>query len=78
MRRLSKDDEETFPVWQGMQYFASMFSGEAKLHHVDNLRYGHQEWTTVRDVLSAHLATSRPGLSMTEPPAPRPTAPRQH
>lgn len=55
-RQLSKaGDDEPFPAWQGMQYFVSMFSGEAELRHVDNDRYGAQEWTTVRDVLAAHL-----------------------
>ncbi|MBF4586312.1 NmrA family NAD(P)-binding protein [Curtobacterium sp. VKM Ac-2887] len=54
-RRLSKDDAEPFPAWQGMQYFVSMFSGEAELHHVDDDRYGPHDWTSVRDVLAAHL-----------------------
>jgi hypothetical protein len=39
-----------------MQYFVSMFSGQAPLYHVDNDRYGEHYWTTVRDVLAAHLA----------------------
>ncbi|MBA8990576.1 nucleoside-diphosphate-sugar epimerase [Curtobacterium pusillum] len=57
-RRLSRaGDDEPFPAWQGMQYFVSMFSGEAELRHVDNDRYGVQHWTTVRDVLAAHLGT---------------------
>jgi hypothetical protein len=55
-RRLSKDPDETFPAWQGMQYFVSMFSGQAQLHHVNNDRYGVQSWTSVRDVLRAHLS----------------------
>jgi uncharacterized protein YbjT (DUF2867 family) len=55
-RRFSKDPDETFPAWQGMQYFVSMFSGQAQLHHVDNERYGTHPWTTVRDVLAAHVA----------------------
>ncbi|ARC58005.1 hypothetical protein AS850_13045 [Frondihabitans sp. 762G35] len=59
-RRLSKNAEATFPAWQGMQYFVSMFSGEARLRHVDNDRYGELTWTSVRDVLDAHLATSTP------------------
>ncbi|PPB48673.1 NmrA family protein [Arthrobacter pityocampae] len=59
-RRLSKDEDETFPAWQGMQYFVSMFSGEAELNHVDNERYGPHDWTTVRDVLEAHLGTLSP------------------
>lgn len=55
-RRLSTaDDAEPFPAWQGMQYFVSMFSGEAELHHVANDRYGPHDWTTVRDVLAAHV-----------------------
>lgn len=55
-RRLSTaDDSEPFPAWQGMQYFVSMFSGEAELHHVANDRSGPHDWTTVRDVLAAHL-----------------------
>jgi uncharacterized protein YbjT (DUF2867 family) len=59
LRRLAKDPDETFPAWQGMQYFVSMFSGQAQLHHVDNDRYGAHEWTTVRDVLAAHVARER-------------------
>jgi nucleoside-diphosphate-sugar epimerase len=54
-RRVSRDEEATFPAWQGMQYFVSMFSGEAQLHHVNNDRYGPQAWTSVRDVLEAHV-----------------------
>ncbi len=54
-RRVSRDEEATFPAWQGMQYFVSMFSGEAELRHVDNERYGPQTWTGVRDVLEAHI-----------------------
>jgi uncharacterized protein YbjT (DUF2867 family) len=58
-RRLSKNPNEIFPAWQGMQYFVSMFSGQAQLHHVDNDRYGQHRWTTVRDVLEEHLTTQR-------------------
>ncbi|MEQ4518141.1 NmrA family NAD(P)-binding protein [Pseudarthrobacter sp. B907] len=57
-RRLSKDKGEAFPAWQGMQYFVSMFSGEAQLRHVDNDRYGPHAWTSVRDVLETHLQES--------------------
>jgi uncharacterized protein YbjT (DUF2867 family) len=59
LRRLAKEPDETFPAWQGMQYFVSMFSGQAQLRHVDNDRYGAHEWTTVRDVLAAHVAEQR-------------------
>ena len=54
-RSLSRDPDETFPAWQGMQYFASMFSGHAQLRHVDNDRYGPHAWTSVRDVLGDHV-----------------------
>lgn len=56
VKRLSRDPDETFPAWQGMQYFVGMFSGQAQLRHVDNDRYGAHTWTTVRDVLQEHLA----------------------
>jgi uncharacterized protein YbjT (DUF2867 family) len=58
-RRFAKDPDDTFPAWQGMQYFVSMFSGQAQLHRVDNDRYGEQTWTTVADVLRAHLAEEK-------------------
>ncbi len=57
-RRFSKNPDEAFPAWQGMQYFVNMFSGQAQLRHIDNDRFGGHEWTTVRDVLAAHLATA--------------------
>jgi hypothetical protein len=59
VRRFSKSSDATFPAWQGMQYFVSMFSGQAQLRHVDNDRYGDHAWTTVRDLLAEHLATSK-------------------
>ncbi|GAA1130581.1 MULTISPECIES: NmrA family NAD(P)-binding protein [Micrococcales] len=58
-KRLSKNPDETFPAWQGMQYFVSMFSGQAQLRHLDNDRYGAHTWTTVRDVLQEHLTQQR-------------------
>jgi len=54
----SRGSDEIFPAWQGMQYFVSMFSGQAQLHHIANDRYGHHAWTGVRDVLAAHLAVT--------------------
>jgi NAD(P)-dependent dehydrogenase (short-subunit alcohol dehydrogenase family) len=35
-----------------------MFSGQAQVHHVANDRFGVHDWTTVRDVLEAHLASA--------------------
>lgn len=55
MKAFTPTSDEPFPPWQGMQYFASMFSGDAVLHHVANNRYGNRPWTTARDVLAQHL-----------------------
>lgn len=52
-RAVSRDDEAPFPVWQGMQYLHSMFSGIGKLGPLDNDRYGQRHWTPVREVLAA-------------------------
>lgn len=55
MRRAAKSGDETFPAWQGMQYFVNMFSGDAQLRHVDGARYAPERWTTVRDVLATRV-----------------------
>lgn len=54
VRALMPASTEPFPPWQGMQYFASMFSGDANLRHINNDRYGSRRWTTARDVLEQH------------------------
>lgn len=46
--------DELYPPWQGMQYMHNMYSGIAKLDRLDNNRYP-MHWTTVKDVLRAHL-----------------------
>jgi len=65
MRRTSKGDD-TFPAWQGMQYFVNMFSGDAQLRHVDGDRYGPAHWTTVRDVLATRTGDA-PRSSVSAP-----------
>ncbi len=50
--------DEPFPPWQGMQYFASMFSGDANLRYINNDRYGSRKWTTARDVVEQHRQQS--------------------
>ena len=55
-RTVSPGQEELYPAWQGMQYMHNMFDGRAKLEPLDNDRYPGMRWTTVRDVLSTHLA----------------------
>ena len=57
-RRMARNPDDTFPAWQGMQYFVSMFTGQAHLGRTDNGRYGDTRWTTVRDVLATHPAPS--------------------
>lgn len=57
-KALMPASDEPFPPWQGMQYFASMFSGDATLRYIDNDRYGSRTWTTARDVLEQHRQLS--------------------
>jgi nucleoside-diphosphate-sugar epimerase len=45
-----------YPAWQGMQYMHNMYSGLVKLEPLDNERYPGMRWTTVKDVLAAHLS----------------------
>ncbi|MEW4372517.1 aromatic alcohol reductase [Paenibacillus kandeliae] len=55
MRRVAPQPNELYPAWQGMQYFDGMFSGLGKLERLDNDRYPDLEWTSVQQVLAAHL-----------------------
>jgi uncharacterized protein YbjT (DUF2867 family) len=52
VRALTPASEQPFPAWQGMQYLRDMMSGRGKLLDLDNDRYGHREWATVRDTLA--------------------------
>ena len=58
VKALTPASTEPFPPWQGMQYFASMFSGDANLRYINNDRYGSRKWTTARDVLEQHSQQS--------------------
>jgi uncharacterized protein YbjT (DUF2867 family) len=58
VQALMPASDEPFPPWQGMQYFASMFSGDANLRHINNDRYGRRTWTTARDILIQHRQQS--------------------
>lgn len=49
--RVFGGENEVFPVWQGMQYMANMFSGVAQLKPLDNDRYPDIKWTKVKDYL---------------------------
>ena len=55
-RLVAPGRDELYPAWQGMQYTCDMFGGRAKLDPLDNDRYPGRHWTSVRDVLSTHLA----------------------
>jgi nucleoside-diphosphate-sugar epimerase len=57
-RTISPAEKELYPAWQGMQYMRNMLDGRAKLTPLDNDRYPDMEWTTARDVLSAHQRTA--------------------
>lgn len=56
-RTLAPQPGELYPPWQGMQYMRDMYSGRGKLAPLDNDRYPGLRWTSVRDVLTAHLRT---------------------
>ena len=58
VKALMPASDEPFPPWQGMQYFASMFSGDATLRYIDNDRYGIRTWTSARDVLEQYRRLS--------------------
>ncbi|RKR30171.1 aromatic alcohol reductase [Arthrobacter oryzae] len=58
VKALMPASDDPFPPWQGMQYFASMFSGDANLRYISNDRYGSRTWTTARDVLEQHRPLS--------------------
>lgn len=49
--RLFGGQNETIPVWQGMQYMTNMHSGAGKLEPLDNDRYPELSWTKVEDFL---------------------------
>ena len=48
-KRLAPGDDAVFPAWQGMQYTRDMFDGRVRLDPLDNNRYPHLSWTSVRD-----------------------------
>jgi nucleoside-diphosphate-sugar epimerase len=55
-RWVSPQKGKLYPPWQGMQYMHNMYSGLAKLEPLDNERYPGIRWTTVKNVLEAHLS----------------------
>lgn len=58
-RTVAPGDGELYPAWQGMQYMRNMIDKRARLDGLDNDRYPSIRWTTIRDVLAAHLASQK-------------------
>ncbi|MEN3794460.1 NmrA family NAD(P)-binding protein [Fulvimarina sp. MAC3] len=54
-RTLTPATDAPFPAWQGMQYLRDMSTGRAKLHGLDNARYGKSDWTSAAAVLTPTL-----------------------
>ena len=51
-RIVSPQPNAIFPPWQGMQYMRDQLSGRGKLDRLDNERYPHLSWTSVRKLLT--------------------------
>ncbi len=49
----AKDD--LYPAWQGMQYMRDMMEGRTKQTKYNNNRYPKIKWTSVKDLITAHL-----------------------
>lgn len=49
--------DAVFPPWQGMQYMRDQFSGRGKLEPLDNGRYPHLHWTSVKTLLNTQFST---------------------
>lgn len=53
-KTFSKDNNELYPAWQGMQYMKDMMQGRAVLFKHDNNRYQDINWTNVKEFLLAN------------------------
>jgi nucleoside-diphosphate-sugar epimerase len=47
--------QDLYPAWQGMQYMRNMIDDRSNLNKADTNRYADVHWTTVKDLISAHL-----------------------
>jgi nucleoside-diphosphate-sugar epimerase len=54
-RKVAPGENELYPAWQGMQYMCNMIDERSKIDKLDNNRYPEMAWTTVREVLIAHV-----------------------
>ena len=48
-------ENDLYPAWQGMQYMRDMIEGRVDITNHDNNRYPDIKWTSIKDVLLAHL-----------------------
>jgi nucleoside-diphosphate-sugar epimerase len=55
-KKIAPGKTELYPAWQGMQYMRNMIDDRATLKSTDNNRYPDMKWTSVKDLLSNHLA----------------------
>ena len=54
-RKVAPGENELYPAWQGMQYMSNMIDERSNTDMLDNNRYPEMAWTTVREVLKAHV-----------------------
>jgi nucleoside-diphosphate-sugar epimerase len=52
-------ENDLYPAWQGMQYMRDMVEGRVDISHHDNNRYPEIKWTSIKEVLSAHLNSTK-------------------
>lgn len=55
-RLIAPAKNDLYPAWQGMQYMHNMIDPRSDMPTLDNNRYPSLHWTTVKDVLAAHLS----------------------
>ncbi len=58
-KKLSPEEGELYPSWQGMQYMRDMMEGKAIIDKYDNLRYPDVTWTSVRKFLISENIKNR-------------------
>ncbi len=54
-RFFNAGEKDLYPAWQGMQYMRNMVDDRSNLNKADTHRYADVKWTTVKDLISAHL-----------------------
>jgi hypothetical protein len=54
-RKVAPGENELYPAWQGMQYMCNMIDDRSKIENLDNNRYSGVAFTTVKQVLLAHV-----------------------